>query len=320
MSVPKIFVPHSVQVKTVGGAVDDWIDQIVSSDVEAGVAVLEESGSGESDREFVAVRDRQPTMSIVTTDLSFLAVCGMAGISITPDASNPGLVAWGKNVPNKGRRDDITTASHLKLLVTDGLLIPTSIQGAHNQAARLSLMLHAILGSAAQSGSYPMVFTKDQQITSGASQSSLFYTACAVKYTSGSSKLVTGIMDMAFNPGIEVFKESSDAEVDPTHVSIRSRLPTFEFSTSDGNLLDDVGEDGLNCTSFAMYFQKFAANGTRVAKASSAHISIVSTSGHLRIGSKSLPHNQKAMARFTFVPAKDTNLVTLSSSATIPTS
>lgn len=317
--VPGIFVPHSVQVKTAGG-VDDWIDQIASSDVDGGVEVMSESGSGESDREFAAVRSRQPTMGIVTTDLSFLGVCGMSGLAITPDASNPGLVAWGKHVPNKGVRDAIATTSHLKMLVSDGLLVPQSIQGSYNQAARLSLMLHAILGSAAQSGAYPMVFTKDQAITAGASQSSLFYTPCAVKYTSGGNKLVAGIIDLAANFGLSVFKEGADAEADPTHVSIQSRMPTFEFSTTDAELLDDVGEDGLNCTSFAMYFQKIAANGVRVAKATGEHLSITSTSGLLTVGSKNLPHNQKGTARFSFTPVKNTNLLTVSTTATIPTS
>lgn len=319
MPVPGIFVPHSVQVKTAGG-VNAFINQIANADVEGGIALLEESGSGESDREFAAVRDRQPTLSLVTTDLSFLATCGLAGVAITPDASNPGLTAWGKNVPNKGIRDAIATTSHLKMLVTDGLLIPQSIQGSHNQAARLNLMLHAILGAAAQSGAYPMVFTKDQAITSGAAASSLFYTPAVVKYTSGSDKLVTGILDLSVNFGINVFKESSDAEADPTHVSIQSRMPTFEFSTSDAELLDDVGEDGLNCTSFAMYFQKFASNGTRVAKASGAHISVISTSGHLRIGSKNLPHNQKGVARFTYVPVLNSALFSISATAVIPAS
>ncbi len=320
MGMNGLFVPHSVQVKTVGG-VDSWIDQIVDSNMDAGIELIEESASGEVDREYVAVGSRNPTAGIETTDLSFLGTCGMNGIYITPNVSAPGLTAWGKFVPQGGARDLIATTSHLKMLCTDGMLIPMSVEGAHNRAARLKLMLHAILGSTpTYSGTYPLSFTKDQAITSGGGAVDILYTLACVRYNDGGSKLISGLISGAVNFGISLFKEGSNSEVDPTYIAIKDRMPSFEFSTRDAEVIDNAGEGGVSCASFEMYFQKVQQNGERVSKATGAHISLISTAGMLKPGALNLPHNQEGEARFTFTPSKNSSILTIATNATIPTS
>lgn len=319
MAMPAdLFVPHSVHIDT--PSLDDWVDGLQNADVDQGISVFEESGGSETDREFVAVRDRMPTLSMRTLDLTFMSVCGLNGIAITPDGSNPGLYAWGVAVPNKGRRTAIASSAHLRMQCSDGLIVPVSVSAGHNQPAMLELILHGILGSAAQSTARPFLFTKNQQVTAGAGATVYVFTAGAVKFTSGGNTLVLGVQDIRLNYGLQVLKEGSNGEVDPTHISIGERRPTFEFSTRDGELLADVTEDGLACTSFAMYFRKVALNGRRVAEGTGEHVSIVATSGLLLPGAKNLPHNRAGTARFTFRPVLDTQLFTISATATIPTS
>jgi hypothetical protein len=319
MAVPSVFVAHSIKIKTAGGT-DAWIDQIQDSNLDNGIDLIEESGSGDPDRLYVAVRNRNPMLSINTTDLAFLTTCGWAGLEITPGASADGLTAWGKAVPNKGLRDAIGTTSHLKLNCTDGLLVPGSVQAGHNQVGRLDLALHALKGSAVQSGASPFVFTKDQAISSGGGTSGARYTAGVIKLiSSGLTKVVAGIMSQSINFGLNVVKESSDAEIDPTYAAIMSRRPVFTFNTTDLELMDDIGEAGLSCTSFAMYFQKIAENGDRVAKATGEHISIISTKGILKPGNGSLSSNNRGDGTFSFTPSKDTNVLAIATNAVIPT-
>lgn len=315
----ELFVPHAIRIDEAGG-VDDWIDQIVNADMQEGIQVMELSGSSETDREFVAIRSNEPVLNIVTTDLSFLSVCGLDGIDITPDGSNAGLYAYGRQVPNKARREAVGSTVHIRMNVTDGLLVPVSVQGSHNQPANFTMALHAILGSAVQSGATPMVFEKDQAIATGASQLANVYVPAAVKFTSGGSTLVTQISDINVAFGIDVQKRGFNSEVDPTHVSINGRSPTLAFTTTNLEHFVDVGRDGKDCSSFAVYFQKMTANGSRVAKGTSSHISIVSTSGLLTRGAVGLKHNSPGTGAFTFRPVLDTNLFTISTSATIPTS
>lgn len=313
-----LFTAHSVQIETAGGT-SAWIDQVQEADLDLGIELFEESGSGESDREQVAVRSRENVLRIGTSDLAFLATCGLSGIHVAADADDPGMVAWGKSIPQGGIRDAIATAAHLKLAMSDGLIIPVSLEGSHNRIARLMVEAHAKKGTGAQSGTHPFVITKDSAITSGGQTSAARYVAGVVKYNSGGNKLVTGIKDISVRFGIGLIKESSDAEIDISHIAILSRNPVIEFTTIDGELLDDVGESGAACTSFAVYFQKVAANGDRVAKGTGEHISIIATSGLLIPVSQGTPHNNAGEGRYRFTPVKDTNLFTIATNATIPT-
>lgn len=321
MAVPGLFVPHSVHIDTAGGVLT-WIDQIQGANLNAGIDLFEESGSGEPDREYTAVRERAPVLDFETTDIAALSTCGLNGLSITPDVNSPGVVVWGKFVIAGGTRDAIAAVTHLKMACSDGMLIPMSLQGSHNRAAKLTYALHAIKGFAAQSGAYPMVFTKDTAIISGGGITDILFVPAVVKYTisGGASKLVTGVLSIALQFGIQLFKVGGDGEVDMTYIAIQSRNPRFEFSTLDGELLDDVGEAGQSCSSFAVYFQKVNANGERVAKATAEHVSVIATKGILVPGAQSLPHNQPGEGRYTFTPVKDTNILTIAVNATIPTS
>jgi hypothetical protein len=319
VGVGQVFVPHSVQVKT--GSIDAWIDQIVDANPDLGIELFEESGSGEVDREYVAVRERNPVLSLETTDLAFLGTCGMSGIDVVPASSKPGVVAFGKTVPRGGTRDAIASTTHLKCSISDGLMVPLSVEGAHNRAARLKLAMHAVLGSVATySLAYPMVFAKDQAITSGGGATDILFVPAAVRYNDGSSHLISGLLNISLQFGLKVFKEGSNSEVDPTHVSIMAREPVFEFSSRDAELIDDIGEGGVSCSSFEMYFQKVTQNGERVSKATGAHISLISTAGVLKPGALQLPHNQPGEARFTFTPSKNTSILTIATNASIPTS
>jgi hypothetical protein len=319
MAVTQIFVPHAVQVKTAGAAVSDWIDEIKNVDADEGIELFEESGSSEADREFVAIRTRNPSMRFQTLDLSFLTVCGLSGIAISADASNPGLVAWGRCCSNKAVRDLISAVTNVKLECSDGLLVPVSLGGSHNQAAMLSMALHAILGSGAQSLVTPFVLTKDVAITAGAGALSLVYVPSTIKYTSGAAVIIAGIQDIQIDFGIQVVRSGGDSEVDPTYVYIQSRNPSISFTSVDLEKYADIGSGGKACTTFGAYFQKVTANGERLAKVTAEHIAITSTSGLLTRGAVSMAHQQSARNGFRFTPVLATNILTLSAAAAIPT-
>jgi hypothetical protein len=319
MPVPALFVANSIQIKTAGALINTWLDQVSDLSMNLGIKLLEDSSSGEVDREFVAIMDRMPTFDVNTSDLTFLSTCGLSGAKIAPDASNPGLVAWGKAVTQEGDRDGIASLTHLKMLCTDGLMVPKSLSGRQGQKATLSYTVHAIKGSAAQSGAYPIVVTKDQAITSGQSATSKLFTPCEVRYNSGGVVIVAGIQSIEVNFGIEVFKMGSDGEVDPTFVALKDRKPVYKFTTTDARVIDTVGEGGLDCSSFEVYFQKMAADGERVAKGTGQHLSIISTKGLLYPEPAKFPHNSSgAEAAFSFCPVKNTNLLTIAINATIP--
>ena len=305
------FIPHSVEL-TSGPS---WINQIADTNVSSGIELIEESAGSQTDTEFVAVRAIKPTMALDTSDLSILTSVGFAGLPLITGGNN--LIAYGRQEPLDALPAPIASSVHIKMLCQDGLIVPDSISAQHNQVARLRATLHGHLASGG--AATPFVFSNGNAIASGAGQVANCYTTGPVKFTSGSSTLVQGISALSINFGIGLLKESDSGEVYDTHVSIHSRSPRLEFSTKDPTLMATVG-DGLAVTNFSMYFRQIAASGQRVAAATATHISVVGTAGMLIPGGMNLVHKQSGVAHFSFVPALNTNLITISATATIPTS
>ena len=322
--LPVRFAPYSVLVNTAGDT-DLWINQIQSTDVDQNITLFEESGGSQTDREFVAQKEIAPTIAIDTTDLSTLATVGMLGVSITAGADTPGVVIYAREVPNQSLPASISSAVHITVAVSDGLLVPVNLTASNNSAARLSMMLHAILGSGDDSGATPLVETDDVEIASGAGGTVNIYTVGVVKFTpssgtnSGTARLVEGIMSQSVNFGITIGKESSDGEAHVTYIRIKKRYPVLEFTTNDVELITEIGE-GVSVSSFASFFRAVDQNGQRVDNGTSSHVSITGTAGLLNPKKGALKYDASGNAVFEFVPSLNTNLLTISSSATIPTS
>lgn len=300
------FLPHSVQLT---GGVAAWINQIDSASPNSGITLFEESSGSGVDREFVAAKDIHPTLAISTSDLSFLTTCGFAGIPLIGGANT--LTAWARELPFGAVPTAIATAHHIKMVCTDGLLVPMSISAGHNAVAKLSLMLHGSLGTPAT----PFVFTANTAITTGAGNTVNIYTAGPVKF---GARLVQGIADLKVDFGIGVLKESDSGEVYPTHISITSRMSKVEFTTKDVELITEIG-DGIAVTTFAAYFRMVTASGQRVPAGTATHISVSGTAGMITPGAVSLTHKAAGSASFTYTPALNTNLITISATAAIPT-
>lgn len=300
------FIPHSVNVP----ALSLWINQIKSLGPDSGITLFEETSGSAIDREFVAAKEISPTIPIVTTDLAVLSSIGFSGAAIS---ASPGLVVYGRELPLEAVPTAIGTADHLKLVVGDGLLVPMGIRASHNGVAELSLILHAILGT---NQATPFVWTASQAITSGAGATQNIYTAGPCKFN---SRLVQGIRDLNVTFGIEVFKEGDSGDVYPSHVSIIARTAKIEFTTSDVEYVSEVG-DGLAVTSGTAYFRKVAQNGQRIAPATASHISVAGTAGMITPGAVNLTHRRPGESAFTYTPTLNTNQITISAAAAIPTS
>ncbi len=315
MAYAKRFVPHSINIHTAAG-VSTFLDAIKSYAPDMGVELIEESGGSETDREFVSIRAVSPKMAISSTDLSFLATCGFLGIPIAPAVGAPGVVAWGREQLSGALPTAIGTTNHLQMTVSDGLLVPMSIRASHNQVAEFTMMLYAILGvTPTYSKSVPMLFETGKAITTGAGQVANIYTAGPIKYD---SRLVLGILDLSVDFGISVQQEGDTGDVYPSQVPIISRNPKINFTTKDAELIATIG-DGFAITTFAAYFTKCTANGQRVAAATATHIKVNATAGVITPAALTFAHRVAGVTPYTFTPAKNTNVIAISTTSAIPT-
>lgn len=312
MALTTRFLPHSV--KLIGAAI--WINQVESISPDMGVSLFSESTGSETDREFVAIKGIAPVLPIVTSDLSLLTTIGFAGLSFVYAS---GAIAYGRVLKNGALPDSIANSTHLSLTFNDGLIVPMSIIASHNSVAKLALMLHAYLGVGGNTE--PMIVAATTTIAAGAGATANIYTGGPIKYTisGGASRLVYGIKHQQVSFGIAVVKDSDSSEVHLTQCAIIGRDPKIEFTTDDVALIAEIG-DGISVSAFASYFRNVAANGQRVAPATATHVSISGTAGMVTPGAVNLAHKQAGHAAFTYTPVKNTNTITLSATAAIPTS
>lgn len=320
MSLATRFIPHSVDINTAGGTTA-WINGIESTGFEGGVELFEESAGSETDREYVAAKNIMPTVPIVTCDLTALATVGFAGVAITAGTSTPGVLLFGRAISSGALPTAIGTAAHVKAAISDGILIPVSIRASHNQVAKLSMLIHAVLGTGGFSGATPIVFTASSAITAGAGALTSLFTTGPVKWTlsGGASTLCQGIQEINVSFGIQVVKEGSDGEVYPSMSGIIARDPKIEFATADTTISTIIG-DGISISAFASYFRQVSQNGQRVAPATTTHVSVAGTAGMITPGSTNLVHKRSGLSSFTYTPSKNTNIITVSTSTAIPTS
>lgn len=318
------FIPHAAKLNTLAGVVS-WINQVESYGADDGISMLEETTGSETDRAFTAIREGNPTIPLSTTDLSLLTTIGFGGVPLASGGTHDALTLWGRESAEGALPTAIATTNHIKCLVSNGLLVPVSISGSHNQAARLSLMVHPILGSDTNAGAEPMVFSTGNAITAGAGQTANIYAPALVRFTTGASspavspRLVTGLQSIGVDFGIGVNKESTDSEVFPTFVSILSRMPKIEFSTKDPALRAEIGS-GVALATWAVYFQQFATNGQRVLKATATHIKVSGTLGMINPGGTRFQHKQTASSTFSITPVLDTGtIITVSVTSAVPT-
>lgn len=318
MALANRFIPYNASIKCTNLA-SAFLMQLKSYSLDLGVTIQEEASPGSLDRDELWVSDVTPKLPLVTTDLTFLSSCGMLGISIIPANSKPGFVAFGRNVPLGGVQDAIATASHVKVTVSDGLLVPVALRASHNQLAELSLLLHAILGTTATySKTNPMLIEKASALVdSGYAVPKLFTAGPAQCTYSAATRIIQGIKDVSVNFGLNVKVESDSGNPYPSHASIYSRMPTFEFTTNDLAFAADVGE-GLSVTSFSQFFRAIGELGIRVGGGSD--LSVNTSQGLIKPGAMNLQNRTPGTAAFTYYPTSISGgaVVSISTSDSCP--
>jgi hypothetical protein len=317
MSYATRFIPHSVELATLA----TWINQIESLSPNEGITLFEESAGSGTEREYVAMKDAQPTVGISTSDLAILTTIGVNGLAVGASPMTVSAVnVYGRALPLGSLPQAIGTTGHVKLTCASGLLVPGSIRASHNGVAKLSLTLH---GNSLDGTTAPFIYAAST-ITAGAGAMANVYTTGPFMFTKtgGSQVVVAGIKDLSVDFGIQVVKESSDGDVYPTHLAIIARMARVEFTTSDltlFELLDDgtTNKDGVSVSSAKTFFRQVSPAGQRVAAATATHVSVVGSAGMLIPGGVTLTHKQAGTATVSYIPTHATQAVTISATAAI---
>jgi len=288
---------YAVNVDTVGAG-DIFIDQIADFRLDPRINKLLEGGDGGVYNTHVSVLSQDPRIIFTTTKLaSALAKCGLTGLAITADVDEPGAEFWFQKLVEGGTR--ATGASHIKLTVAEGLLLPRTINAPHNGRATIGYECIATYDGTND----PIVVAGSQELSGTPSVSELFTAGKAM--INGAQ--LEGVQNIVIDIGIQELVEGADGLVWPTYAGILRIQPVIRITTADAGALSTFGLTGAaqGATDSIVYLRKLAEGGTRVADATEEHISFTIDEGHISVSDVSGPHGQRLGSMVEISPTYD---------------
>ena len=299
MSVSRLYVPYAVNLDTATLAGSNvLLDQISNFRCSPEIARVVLAADGSVDPTYVAVMSQVPKVRFTSTALAtILGACGISGAIIDSDATYPGLECWFQKMAEGGVR--ASGASHLKLTVNEGILVPITIRAGMDEPASIDLE-----ATCSYDGSNDPIVIADSQSLSGSPAVGELFTVGPVKIN---GTTLEGIQDATIDLGIQVLAQRGDGQVWPTYVAIMSRRPSIRVRTTDVVSLDTFGLSGAaqGATDSVVYFRKVSEGGTRVADGTAEHISLTIDEGHISVEDVTAGQDGPGMSEVLVTPTYD---------------
>lgn len=293
MSVTTAHVLYAVNIND---AVDVLIDQISDQNIDAGINQMIAGGDGAIYNHYAAVAGQSPRLSFTTSALkTALDKCASTGLAL--DTANPTLEMYFQAVTEGGTRAG--ASSHYKLTVSEGLLLPRTIEAPHNAVATISYEAIATWDGAND----PIVIAGSQSLAGTAAVDEMF-TAGAVKIN-GSA--LTGIQNISIAFGITEMVLGDAGEVWPTFVAVQSIQPIITVTSLDAAAINTFALEGAKqgATDSVVYLRKLDKNGTRVADATEEHISFTIDDGRIAVQNVGGSHGAPLASVVQITPTYD---------------
>lgn len=286
------------------------LDGIETFSVDPALEEVLLTAGGQVDPTYVATMSNTPMLTATVSDIKTLIDgAGISGMQIPQTTVITGVDTYFTKIAQGGTRAG--SSAHLKISINEGLLLMDSIsvtQGAH---ATAEVSVHPTYDGTND----PLVYTASQSLSHTASIGEA-YTVGKVMINGTELDGVTGI---TIDFGYEIIKEFSGGDVFPTFVAIGARNPRIEIATKEVLSLSTFSLDGLAQTSTdsIVYLTKVDENGTRVANATTEHISFTIDDGEIWCGAMGGGNNDSHEGMVTIQPTDDgTNAIFVISTAT----
>jgi len=223
-------------------------------------------GSAGVDAEYLAIMAAMGRVAFTTRDLTALASIGLNGVAVTT------LDAYYQMLAGVSGREAYGSAKHLKVSMSSGLAVPRMLSCGVGETAQCSFEAFAI---SADGATNPITVTADQTMPDDGSVDDV--------WTIGPIELNTVDYDVgsvSIDFGLDVAQEPpTEGDTYPKLCLIANRRPRITLTTLSAEAMATITSAGLALTSFAVYFRKLAARGTRVAEVTAEHVKISGTTG-----------------------------------------
>lgn len=267
-AIGKAYTLHAVERSGTGPIV---ISQISEHSHNEGVEMLLTGSMGKLSDQFGALQRAEPIATFTTTDIkAVLDILSASGAPVYAIASAKPIDLWYAELDETGFIKT-SGATHVKISVTNGLVVPRTLPVDHQGEARITVEVHAISTDGV---------TNPITITTGAAAPPTTAAPTSV-WTVGpykiDSTLYHDVQSLNVDFGINVLKLGGSGSVWPTYGGVnRPWRPIIRVDVLDVSQLDTVGETGRTAIAATTVFflRKKAADGAgNVADGTAEHIS-----------------------------------------------
>lgn len=252
------------------GASPNLVRQVLSTGVDTGVAALIARYSGGLAPQLVAVNYAEPVITLTSADIA--GYLGYGSVSAGNSYTGTTITIPFQNRVNGGTFAG--SSAHNTLSSTEGLLVPTEFMADQDaeDGATVTLEWHPTWDESTN----PVV------VNQGASLSAQAFN---VVHTLGpvaiAGTAVDGVKSVRIRPGIKLQKVRYAGAPFCTEIFIVELAPEMEITFEDiDSVYDNSGLfKSINSSTAVAYFRKLSDGGTRVANATTEHLSFTLSNG-----------------------------------------
>ena len=299
------------------------IDQISDFSLDPGIERILQAGDGKVDAEFVATISQAPVINFTTSALKKgLDISGFDAYQITSATD-----FYFRKVQSGGTR--ATGSNHIKVTVSDGMLIPRQLQGQQGSVATLSYDVLPISSDGKQA---PLTIATSQALGGTPDETE--------KYTVGPASvngtLVDGVQSTTVDMAIDEMLLSGDGSAFNTFAAIQERRPEVSVSVLDAAVLDTftttetvnssgpvttdhLGQIAISSTAKVSFWQ-VESGGVRKDPTASSHIVVTLNEGRVDVDQQAASNNDPFSPDLMMIGTDDgtNDPITISTSAALP--
>ena len=290
---------YTIYAVNIANDVPILLNQCTDGALDTGLREIIEGADGEVDARYAAVMEQRPVFAFTTTSLqTALGAAGISGrfLDIDDTATYGPLEAWFQKLAEGSTR--AAGASHLKMIINEGMLLPRTLRASQGQVA--SLRYDAL---ATYDGSNEPIAISTAAVSGTPGVSALWTLGPVV--LNGTE--VNGVVDLEVPFGIREIVEGADGEVWPRYSAIMERRPAITFTTPDANLFNTLTLTGAaqGATDSLIYLRQMAEGSTRTAIDGGGHIKIAVDKGRIFVENITGSHGQRVGTRVRITPTYD---------------
>lgn len=266
--------------------VDEVVIPAIGSPVfRPGIEQFLEGGEGSIDRTFAGTKSVKPELEFDTFALATaLSKVGLHGFRVQPAAE---VILWYAKCDRIGI---LSGNQHLKIVLNNGLIVPTTLRANQFDHAALHYMVHTEYDGT----NNPYTVQTNQALPTQLINDEIFTLGPAS--INGSNLL--GLQSCDINFGTVVTATGDDGHLYNTFTGITDRQTTVNLQILDLLNLSSLGIAGAaqSTTDSVLYFRKRTKEGGLVPNGTAEHIKLVIDAGHIIPGEISESDGRSALA------------------------